>query len=61
MTEDQLHRQRERKKTPSPDRVDSKIRYVIDNIRWVTHSENSANIAADRRYRRVPADGSRNI
>lgn len=31
----------ERKLAPSVDRVDSSIGYLIDNLEWVTHSENS--------------------
>jgi len=31
----------ERKLTPSVDRIDSKIGYSLDNMEWVTHSENS--------------------
>jgi hypothetical protein len=30
-----------RKLTPSVDRIDSKIGYIITNMEWVTHSENS--------------------
>ena len=30
------------KLTPSIDRIDSKLGYLIDNIRWLTHSENSS-------------------
>ena len=30
-----------RKLTPSVDRINSKIGYVLDNMEWVTHSENS--------------------
>lgn len=31
----------DRKLTPSIDRIDSTKGYVLDNIRWLTHSENS--------------------
>ena len=31
----------DRKMTPSVDRVESSIGYIIDNMEWVTHSENS--------------------
>jgi len=31
----------DRKLSPSIDRIDSKQGYVIGNIRWITHSENS--------------------
>lgn len=31
----------ERKLSPSIDRVDSSLGYTLDNIRWLTHSENS--------------------
>lgn len=31
----------DRKLTPSIDRIDSSIGYVMGNIRWITHSENS--------------------
>jgi len=31
----------ERRLSPSIDRIDSLIGYNIDNIRWITHSENS--------------------
>lgn len=30
-----------RKLTPSVDRIDSAIGYTLDNMEWVTHSENS--------------------
>lgn len=33
----------DRKLAPSIDRIDSKKGYVIDNMRWITHSENSRN------------------
>lgn len=33
--------QYERKLTPSIDRVDSSLGYSLDNMRWLTHSENS--------------------
>ena len=32
----------DRKLAPSPDRIDSSRGYTLDNIRWLTHSENSA-------------------
>lgn len=31
----------DRKSTPSVDRVNSSIGYVVENMEWVTHSENS--------------------
>lgn len=31
----------ERKLAPSPDRIDSSKGYTLDNMRWLTHSENS--------------------
>lgn len=31
----------DRKLTPSVDRIDSSLGYEIDNMEWVTHSENS--------------------
>lgn len=33
-----------RKLAPSPDRIDSRKGYTIENIQWVTTSENSANV-----------------
>lgn len=32
----------ERRLAPSPDRIDSSKGYTLDNMRWLTHSENSA-------------------
>ena len=37
-----------RKKSPSIDRIDSKLGYTIDNIEWVTHSVNSSRGAISR-------------
>lgn len=37
-----------RKLTPSVDRIDSSIGYNIENCRWVTHSQNSANIRSKK-------------
>lgn len=31
----------DRKLTPSIDRIDSNSGYILDNMRWITHSENS--------------------
>lgn len=31
----------DRKITPSIDRIDSSLGYTMDNIRWITHSDNS--------------------
>ena len=39
----------DRRLAPSPDRVDSTKGYTLENMRWVTHSENSA--LASRRKR----------
>ena len=41
----------ERKLAPSADRIDSSRGYEIDNMEWVTHSENSAR-GADSRWAR---------
>jgi|TARA_R110000744_G_scaffold162672_1_gene279320 hypothetical protein len=38
----------ERKLTPSVDRVDSSKGYSLDNMEWVTHSENSRRGAVSR-------------
>lgn len=38
----------DRKLTPSVDRVDSSRGYEIDNMEWVTHSENSRRGAQSR-------------
>jgi hypothetical protein len=35
----------QRKEAPSPDRVDAKIGYTLDNIQWVTQSVNSSRSA----------------
>jgi len=34
--------------TPSIDRIDSKLGYTLNNIRWVTHAENSRLASAKR-------------
>jgi hypothetical protein len=34
----------DRKLSPSIDRIDSSFGYVLDNIQWLTHSENSKKI-----------------
>ena len=39
---------RDRKKAPSVDRIDSSRGYEIDNMEWVTHSENSRRGQASR-------------
>ena len=38
----------DRKLTPSVDRIDSSCGYTLDNIEWVTHSENSRRGAIKR-------------
>lgn len=35
----------DRKLAPSPDRIDPSRGYTLDNMRWLTHSENSARAA----------------
>jgi predicted Fe-S protein YdhL (DUF1289 family) len=40
--------ERDRKKAPSVDRIDSSRGYEIDNMEWVTHSENSRRGHASR-------------
>lgn len=44
-----------RKLTPSVDRVNSSIGYIIHNMEWVTHSENSrrGNQEKNRRYNKL--------
>lgn len=42
----------ERKLAPSVDRINSSLGYTLDNMEWVTHSENSRR-GAESRYRRV--------
>ena len=37
-----------RKLTPSTDRVDSSLGYTLDNVEWITHSENSRRGAVSR-------------
>ena len=32
----------DRRLAPSPDRIDPNGGYMLDNMRWLTHSENSA-------------------
>lgn len=39
----------DRKLAPSVDRIDSKKGYTVDNMEWVTHSENSRRGAMGRR------------
>lgn len=39
----------ERKLAPSPDRIDANKGYTIDNIQWVTMSENSARTSNNKR------------
>ena len=34
--------------TPSIDRLDEKLGYIIENIQWITHSENSRKGALSR-------------
>lgn len=43
----------DRKLTPSVDRIDSGGDYVLDNMQWVTHSENSRRGGASKK-RRAP-------
>lgn len=38
----------DRKLTPSVDRIDSALGYSIDNMQWLTHSENSAKANLDK-------------
>ena len=38
----------ERKLSPSIDRIDSKKGYFLQNMRWITHSENSRNGSLSR-------------
>lgn len=40
----------DRKLTPSVDRVDSTYGYRLDNMEWVTHSENSRRGALNQHY-----------
>ena len=39
--------------SPSVDRIDPQKGYTLDNMRWLTHSENSANISTRRRRSRA--------
>jgi len=41
----------DRRLTPSVDRVDSEKGYAIDNMRWLTHSENSRQGAFNQHYK----------
>jgi hypothetical protein len=41
-----------KKLSPSVDRIDTSLGYILGNIRWVTHSENSR-LGASRRNRNV--------
>lgn len=43
----------ERKLSPSIDRIDSSIGYTMDNIRWITHSENSSLGAISKNEKRL--------
>lgn len=47
----------DRKLTPSVDRRDSDMGYLVENMEWVTHSQNSANVPAHKRYRKGDKDG----
>lgn len=38
-----------RKMSPSIDRIDSSLGYSLENMRWITHSENSRNGALNRK------------
>ena len=40
----------DRKLTPSVDRIDSTYGYQLDNMEWVTHSENSRRGSMNRHY-----------
>lgn len=40
----------DRKLTPSVDRIDSTYGYQLDNMEWVTHSENSRRGTMNRHY-----------
>lgn len=40
----------DRKLTPSIDRIDSKYGYTLENIQWLTHSENSRKASLYRHY-----------
>lgn len=40
----------DRRLTPTVDRINSKIGYVLSNMRWLTHSENSRLGGKSRHY-----------
>ena len=44
----------ERKLAPTVDRIDPSIGYIITNMRWLTHSENSRNGAKNRKKKGSP-------
>lgn len=48
----------DRKLAPSVDRVDSSRGYDIDNMQWVTHSENSRRGAVSKRTRRLEREAA---
>lgn len=39
--------------TPSIHRLDATQGYTLDNMAWITHSENSADLRSERRYRPI--------
>lgn len=39
-----------RKLTPTVDRINPKLGYILENMEWVTHSENSRRSSKTRRY-----------
>ncbi len=41
----------DRKLTPSVDRINPEIGYVITNMQWLTHSENSARIRSSKNFK----------
>lgn len=44
----------DRKLSPSVDRIDATRGYTLDNMRWVTHSQNSAHIRPEFQHRKRP-------
>jgi hypothetical protein len=42
-----------RKLSPSVDRIDAAKGYTLDNIQWLTHSENSSKVRPNLRYRKT--------
>ena len=48
MYDEWIDSNKDRKLCPTPDRFDSSLGYTIDNLEWITHSENSRRGAESR-------------